>query len=251
MKVACFFMFALWLVGEAVARVEAAQAAGGQRVQYVFGKDEAVLVCAPLQICMIELQAGERILPAGLHLGETVRWQVTPVVGAKKQTHLIVKAVEPDITTTMIILTDRREYLIRLVATGSDFMSAIDWHYPQTPAEALVAYHKDAQTRAQKILPGTTQYVDDLNFNYRVGGRCSFKPLRVYDNGRRVFIQLPATAFKNPPIPTLQIRSNHKDSLVLYKVKADRYIVDQLFRDATLFSGAPEKKVCRVQIKKV
>src|SRR5258708_25450003 len=47
------------------------------RVIYTFGAGLATLVCAPLRICILELQPGER-LAGEPQIGDSVRWQIRP-----------------------------------------------------------------------------------------------------------------------------------------------------------------------------
>src|ERR1700761_6116947 len=49
------------------------------RVVYVFGQGMPVLVCAPLRVCAIELQAGEH-LQSQPQIGDSRRWEITPVM---------------------------------------------------------------------------------------------------------------------------------------------------------------------------
>jgi hypothetical protein len=47
------------------------------RVLYAFGAGLPVLVCAPLRVCIVELQAGERIVGEP-QIGDSVRWNISP-----------------------------------------------------------------------------------------------------------------------------------------------------------------------------
>ena len=66
----------------------------GHRVTYLYEGGQPTVVCAPLKLCMIELEQGERVVQDGVHLGDSARWMVTPVVGAGNRTHIIIKPVE-------------------------------------------------------------------------------------------------------------------------------------------------------------
>jgi hypothetical protein len=44
---------------------------------YTYGRGEPVLVCAPLRVCFVELQPGERITGDPM-IGDTVRWIMSP-----------------------------------------------------------------------------------------------------------------------------------------------------------------------------
>ena len=49
------------------------------RVVYIFGQGMPVMVCAPLRVCAIELQAGEH-LESQPQIGDSRRWEITPVL---------------------------------------------------------------------------------------------------------------------------------------------------------------------------
>jgi type IV secretion system protein VirB9 len=49
------------------------------RVMYLYGAGLPTVVCAPLRVCMIELQAGERIVGEP-HIGDSVRWNISPAM---------------------------------------------------------------------------------------------------------------------------------------------------------------------------
>src|SRR5271155_4314954 len=87
-------------------------------VVYLYGATLPTLVCAPLEVCAIRLQAGEVI--NYLHSGDTVRWRITPAtsgVGEGATTHVIIKPTDAGLTTNIFIATDRRTYSIKLTST--------------------------------------------------------------------------------------------------------------------------------------
>ena len=49
------------------------------KVVYIFGQGMPVLVCAPLRVCAVELQAGEH-LESQPQIGDSRRWEITPVL---------------------------------------------------------------------------------------------------------------------------------------------------------------------------
>ena len=61
-------------------------------IRFVHGAQQASVVCAVLQVCDIQLQAGEQI--NNINMGDTVRWAIEPAVtgsGDGEVQHLIVK----------------------------------------------------------------------------------------------------------------------------------------------------------------
>src|SRR5262245_10606944 len=64
-------------------------------VRFVFGASQPRIVCAPLQLCDIALQPGEKV--NAINLGDTARWSVEPALtgsGAAEVQHLIVKPLD-------------------------------------------------------------------------------------------------------------------------------------------------------------
>jgi type IV secretory pathway VirB9-like protein len=63
-----------------------------------------------------------------------------------------------------------------------------------------------------------------------------WKPTRAYDDGSRVFIQMPA-GMKASEAPALLIGAGSGTQMVNYRIAGNYYVVDRLFNDATLVSG--------------
>jgi type IV secretion system protein TrbG len=49
------------------------------RVLYSFGAGLPVVVCAPLRVCIVELEPGEEMVGEP-HIGDSVRWNISPAV---------------------------------------------------------------------------------------------------------------------------------------------------------------------------
>ena len=91
--------------------------------------------------------------------------------------------------------------------------------------------------------------VDRLNFSYRVrtvrGRAPVWTPSRVFDDGRRTWIEFPAgvTAGDMPP---LFVISGEGAEISNYRVQGQRYVVDRLFDRAELRLGARSPIVVRI-----
>jgi type IV secretion system protein VirB9 len=77
-----------------------------------------------------------------------------------------------------------------------------------------------------------------LNFSYEVSGpNVPWKPVRAYDDGAHVFIQMGSGMSTNDA-PALLIASGGGTQMVNYRVvDGDCYVVDRLFDKAILLSG--------------
>jgi len=112
------------------------------RVVYIFGQGMPVMVCAPLRVCAIELQAGEH-LQSRPQIGDSRRWEITPVLsgsGLDETPLLIVKPIETGLETDLIVSTDRRTYVFRLVSDPARFVSRLAFQYPGEDSAKWAAF---------------------------------------------------------------------------------------------------------------
>src|SRR5207253_2703489 len=77
----------------------------------------------------------------------------------------------------------------------------------------------------------------NLNFSYAVNGpEVPWRPIRAFDDGMHVFIQMPDT-MKSSEAPALLIAAPGGNQMVNYRVRGDYYVVDRLFDRAALVAG--------------
>jgi P-type conjugative transfer protein TrbG len=195
---------------------------------------------APEEITDIALQPGEQLVGSGpVAAGDTVRWIIgdTPSgTGASSQVHILVKPTRPDLTTNLIINTDRRTYHLELRSTAATYMASISWNYPE---DQLIAIRQQ-NTQADQAAPIATGVdVSALNFRYKIeGDNPPWRPLRAFDDGRQVFIEFPSGIAQGDMPPLFVIGPSGKTTdLVNYRVRGADMIVDTLFAEAELQMG--------------
>ena len=101
------------------------------RVLFAFGAGLPTVVCAPLRVCLIELQAGERLVGEP-QIGDSVRWNVAPATYGKGDETTSVLVLKPQmlgLDTNLLITTDRRAYYVRLVSKTDDYVSRVAFQY--------------------------------------------------------------------------------------------------------------------------
>ncbi|EKC4924970.1 TrbG/VirB9 family P-type conjugative transfer protein, partial [Campylobacter coli] len=77
---------------------------------------------------------------------------------------------------------------------------------------------------------------------YSVEGNAPFKPLRIYNDGIKTYIQMPKN-LKFYEAPALMILdSSNEKQIVNYRLKYDTFIVDRLFNKAILLSNVGSKQ---------
>ena len=194
---------------------------------------------SPGQVTDIALQEGEQLVGSGpVAAGDTVRWIIGDTesgIGATRQIHILVKPTRADLTTNLVINTDRRTYHLELRATSSTYMASVSWTYPQ---DALIALQgRNAAAAAAAPVAGGID-LSTLNFRYRIDGdRTPWRPARAFDDGRQVFIEFPAGISQGEMPPLFVTGARGDAELVNYRVQGRYMMVDRLFAAAELRLG--------------
>jgi type IV secretion system protein VirB9 len=224
------------------------------RVLYSYGAGLPTVVCAPLRVCMIELQSGEKLVGEP-QIGDSVRWNLSPALYGSEATStsvIVLKPQAPGLDTNLLITTDRRAYYLRLVSKPEDYVARVAFAYPEDEEnkrkwQEHFAEQKEQQTKATQIVELPSNAVESMYFNYRLKGDDAIRPVRVFDDGKKTYIQI-SDAAKNQEAPALVvIGTDGKQEMVNYRVKDTMYIVDRLFDRAELILGSG-KKARKVEI---
>jgi len=197
------------------------------------------------EITDIALQPGEQLIGNGpVAAGDTVRWIIGDTesgTGAARQVHILVKPTRPDLSTNLVINTDRRTYHMELHSTEKTYMASVSWQYPQDQLIALRRQNAEAETA--RPIAGSVD-LGAINFRYAIeGDRPPWRPLRAFDDGRQVFIEFPTGIGQGKMPPLFVVGPEGKTSeLVNYRVRGHYMIVDRLFAAAELRFGAGKKQ---------
>ncbi|MBY0563710.1 MAG: TrbG/VirB9 family P-type conjugative transfer protein [Hyphomonadaceae bacterium] len=163
------------------------------------------LYTSPSFISAILLEPGESL--GDVAAGDTSRWMVQETsaeAGIDGRTIVLVKPQSTGLRTNIVLVTDRRTYTIEAIAqAGSAYSAQIAWCYPAEEQARMAS-------------------VDALNFGYRVratrGGRPNWMPTRVFDDGRRTWIEMPETVASSD-LPPLFVITGEGAELVNYRVQ--------------------------------
>lgn len=205
------------------------------------------LYASPYQVTDIALQPGEELI--SVSAGDTMRWVVGDTTSGGpegRRAHVLVKPISEGLSTNLMIATDRRVYHLDLESTDSSYMAALSWRYPQDELTRLKARNEQAVRRErQTVERGLT--IDDLNFKYRLDGDApDWKPLRVFDDGAKVFIQMPESLQETDAPPLFILGRDGKTQLVNYRINGNYYVVDRLFERAELRLGEKDQTIVRI-----
>ncbi|MBV7306577.1 P-type conjugative transfer protein TrbG, partial [Xanthomonas vasicola pv. vasculorum] len=195
-----------WQEGQDVKPFQGAD--GSINWPFLPGKQYPVM-CAVLQVCDVALQPGENV--NGLNVGDP-RYTVEPAVtgsGSSQVIHLILKPLDVGLDTTLVLTTDRRTYHFRLRSSRTQLMPFVSFTYPETAMakwDAIKA--RETQVRQENTIPQTGEYLGNLNFNYSVDGSARWKPVRVYNDGRKTIIEMPSTMQQSAAPALLVVRKD-------------------------------------------
>ena len=227
----------------AVGRVESANAAA--RVQprregyynaiQIYPWSEGALYqvyAAPGQITDIALEPGESLTGAGpIAAGDTARWIIGDTEsgsGVTRRVHVLVKPSRPDITTNLVITTDRRTYMLELRSGPKPYMPAVAWAYPRLST---------GQGQSISATPAIPVHAV-RNYRYGLtGDNPPWRPVSAYDDGRRVYVEFPRGIVQGEMPPIFVIGPDGEAQIVNSRVYRNILIIDRLFGAAELRLG--------------
>lgn len=238
----------------AVASTPSAQAAPARSpqasapVEFLFEERSVYpLVAAPGRLTDIALEPGEALVETNpIAAGDTARWIFGDTVsgaGEARRVHILVKPTAGDLATNLVINTTRRTYFLELRASNRAFLTQVRWRYP-APLSAPVAAPAAPNPKMAAAAPPR------LNLAYRLRGRGSFRPIRVWDDGARTYLEFPpATELSDLP-PLFLVGADGKSAeLVNYRVEGRVMVIERLFQAAELRLGVG-KAAGRVRIER-
>jgi len=206
---------------------------------------------APDQVTDIALERGERL--TSVSAGDTHRWTVGDTVsgaGANEQVNILVRPMAANLSTNAVITTTRRTYYLELKSFASTYMAAVSWRYPHDAIKNILTptanktMVRQSKAKTADIIPKA----ENMRFNYDIiGDSPNWRPIRVFDDGKKVFIQFPKTVSVSEAPPLFVTDKKGKQSkLVNYRVRGEYYIVDRLFDAAELRLGEKDQIIVRI-----
>ncbi|MFN7025653.1 MAG: P-type conjugative transfer protein TrbG [Pseudorhizobium sp.] len=209
------------------------------QVVYLYGETQPTVICAPLQLCEIQLQAGEAV--RDVLVGDTVRWQVEAASSGStrgQRVSIIVKPAEAGLKTSMVITTSRRTYHIDLQSQNTRYMARVAFRYQEDIRQQLDALN---QQISSSIIPDVGVPAESLDFNFSMSGSARWKPVRIYTDGTKTYIQFPQH-LGSGDAPVLYVVSGGQDQIVNYRLNNNMMVVDHLIDRAILVSGVGRRQ---------
>jgi type IV secretion system protein TrbG len=220
---------------------------------FVFGSTLPTIVCAPLYVCDLALQEAESV--NDLNVGDSVRWKITPAAqgaGEAVITHVLIKPTDVGLITNLVITTNKRTYIVKLVSREKDWMPRVAFEYPDDANAQWKAYRArldDRRVEAQAAVTAASVAPHQFDFDYSISGDAPWRPTRVYSDGVKTYIlfppqvgavELPALAELVDDTSFLGLSSlidGDSQRLVNYRFVDHRFEVDKVLERARLTAG--------------
>jgi type IV secretion system protein VirB9 len=215
-------------------------------VSFLYGATMPRIIVAPLKITDIQFQIGEEI--KDVQLGDTTRWMTSPSIsgdGENQVSHLLVKTTDVGLETTLFVSTNKRTYHMNLFSRKYEYMPIVGFKYREDINKKWDAYnsHFKEERKIKKesknfqITTTLSKNIDNLDFEYTITGEASWKPIRIYNDGIKTYIQMPnSMKYQEAPI-FMVLDKEENNQLVNYRLKENNYIIDKLFKKGVLILG--------------
>lgn len=217
-------------------------------IEFAYGAQQPIVPASPFELSVISLELGEQV--TNVSSGDPMRWSYSLAYSGSKirQAHVMVKPSMSDISTDLVITTDKRFYTLKLVSKQSPhYYRDVRFWYPsdiQKNVEKEIARREESNNLNQgSSFNETDNNLDttNLNFNYRIKSsffkeKPKWYPTRVFDDTRQTYIQFPIIANRGD-LPALFVKNRHQMTIANYRLKSSYFVVDQVFKEALLICG--------------
>lgn len=185
----------------------------------------------PANVTDIRLEAEESVI--NIVIGNSNAWvceQVIAMENGNSYAHILLRPVNTNNQSDCMIFTDKRVYYLRLVSTVQTAQMGVRWYYPYSgynPYSALGSYATSSGILTTGATTATSfaKNVSDLNFNYKIEGEASWKPIRAYSDRERTYIQFANEFGSNSETPVVYLKQGNEESLVNFTLKGITYII--------------------------
>ena len=254
-------------------RTSPVAAGPGGRVVTTFGEAIPVAHCSPLKVCYIELEPGEQLTDTP-SIGDAARWQFVPKIQGRAPAERVVIEIKPAQDakdTNLVIPTDRRLYSISLVNDPDYHTPILAFRWPDSEARAAAegierrraeelaleeATAAEAASRAEVMVAELARSgvptesgastAELLDFRFRVSGDAPFRPVRVFSDGERTYIDLHP-AYRGA-LPAIVAGRGEGNAALNTRVSASgsRLVADRVLTDVWLQSGKQRVRIRRI-----
>ena len=243
-------------------------------VRFVYGAGRPTVVCSLLHVCDISLEPGESVVD--VQTGDSARWVVGRSAHGSAQgmvEHVTIKPTDIGLESNLTIYTDKRSYSIDIKSSAKDFMPNVSFIYTEqsmqryqniknellarkrnnelnlsSSGEELALADEDEYVSETAAIPGrkraksSVALLSGLDFNYQVSGDKEVIPLRVFNDGKHTYVQMPQKLSEGMLPAIVEVTQTHvfsEDATAVtnYRLQGNNFVVDGIPRHLRLFIG--------------
>ena len=243
-------------------------------VRFVYGAGRPTVVCSLLHVCDISLEPGESVVD--VQTGDSARWVVGRSAHGSAQgmvEHVTIKPTDIGLESNLTIYTDKRSYSIDIKSSAKDFMPNVSFIYTEqsmqryqniknellarkrnnelnlsASGEELALADEDEYVSETAAIPGrkraksSVALLSGLDFNYQVSGDKEVIPLRVFNDGKHTYVQMPHKLSEGMLPAIVEVTQTHvfsEDATAVtnYRLQGNNFVVDGIPRHLRLFIG--------------
>lgn len=197
----------------------------------------------PGRITDIALEPGEKI--SSIAGGDTQRWSISESQSGADDMltkHIFVKPQQDEISSNLVLTTDRRVYHIELHSRPDiPYQAVVSWNFPRSLLLASWATDSEAAKKSQTPLSGLAKQQFNFNYHFVALEKPKWMPRRVFDDGHKTYIEFPS-GMQDIEAPALWGLTRAKEPEVInYRRYQNFYIIDHLIDLAEVSIGDNSK----------
>lgn len=209
----------------------------------------------PYHLTDIILEDGEIVIGNTLLSEDESVWELTanvaknPATGANIQ-HLFLKPAYSGLDSSLIVITDRRVYHLRIKSYKDTHMAMVKFTYPQTKNVWATA-SDDTKAKGVSIEDDYITITNPafLSFDYKMKyglKKPEFLPQTVYDDGNKTYIVVDDIVLHKQ----LPLLFNERNEVVNYTIQKNTFVVPRLINKVTLRLGSQKVTIEKKKSKK-
>jgi type IV secretion system protein VirB9 len=178
----------------------------------------------------IQLEDGETI--DTISMGDTVSWQMVP-----SGNRIFLKPIEPDATTNMTLITNKRIYFFELHAKQAKNINdpglvfAVKFLYPDSNGGLNFASNLGPSVPDLTTKENRAKY----NFKYSISGSDLIAPVQIFDDGTFTYFKFRN---KNAAVPGIfEVDKQGLESITNFQVVGEYIVVEMVAKKFTLRYG--------------
>lgn len=215
------------------------------------------IYCQPYRITDLQLEPGEQVIEMPF-LSEEKVWEIGGGVSRENNLdtqHFFFKPSHSGLITSLIIITDKRNYHILLKSFKDTYMTQVKFRYPNTMPFHIAgndgneSFRNTGNGKFEKSGNGVEIDPRYLSFDYKMS-YSKFKkpywlPYRIYDDGHKTYITMNETVLH---MTTPVLFDGNRDR-INYFVDRNLIVINELIEKVTLRIGSEKVVITKKDYK--